>query len=76
MAFAPGGEASYAPGHVLVERGARAQAWCRACAEARGWLAAASAGKATAACRTPPAPRKTGKASVPRRKRNARSKTA
>jgi hypothetical protein len=74
--IAPGSIEKRGPGGILIDRGARAQAWCRACAEVRGWLAAPGAGKATAACRTPSTPRKTGKASVPRRKRNARSKTA
>ena len=74
MAFAPGGKASYAPGGVLIDRGAPAKAWCARCAEARGWLAAPSAGKATAACRTPSTPRKT--AATKGRKRNARSKIA
>jgi hypothetical protein len=59
MSFAPGSEPTYAPGHVLVNRGRRAQAWCQACAEARGWLAAPERIVAAAACATPRSHRKT-----------------
>ena len=38
VAVAPGSVTSYAPGHVMIERGKPVRAWCQRCAEARGWL--------------------------------------
>ena len=67
MTVAPGSEASYAPGHVLVNRAMRDKAWCARCATARGWLATPAAPIPPAACPSPRSARKSALAK-PRRK--------
>jgi hypothetical protein len=69
ISVAPGGEPVYAPGGILVDRGARAQAWCRACAEAQGWLAAPERASVAA---TPRSARKTAVAGRSQAKGTAR----
>jgi len=68
MTFAPGSAATYAPGHILLDRGARAQAWCKRCAEAHGWLVEPERATIAAACATPRSHRKSALAKRSRRK--------
>ena len=58
IAIAPGAAPVYAPGDILVDHGTRAQAWCRACAKAQGWLAEPVGPTIAAACATPRSARK------------------
>ena len=68
MTIAPGSAPTYAPGGILIERGEPARAWCRACAEAAGWLAAPKRASIAAACAMPRSARKTALAKPSRRK--------
>jgi len=38
VTVAPGSAAVYAPVGIVIDRGKPAEAWCAACAAARGWL--------------------------------------
>jgi len=58
IAVAPGSEAIYAPGGILVTRAKPAMAWCKVHAAARGWLQPAEAMPMAAACRTASSHRK------------------
>jgi len=59
ISIAPGTAPTYAPGHFLAERGKRSEAWCKRCAEARGWLAAPEGPTIAAACSAPRSARRT-----------------
>jgi len=58
ITVSPGSAPVYAPGGIVIERGTKIEAWCAACAAARGWLVAPAAAKVAAACSTPRSARK------------------
>jgi acetyl esterase/lipase len=62
VTVAPGSAAVYAPGGIVIDRGKPAEAWCAACAAARGWLVAPVRPKVAPACSTPRSTRKTAPA--------------